>query len=40
MNPDEMKLCAHCERKTGFGLDEAGNWVSECCGWPPVPVGD
>jgi hypothetical protein len=36
--PFEMAFCSRCKDNANFVKDEDGEWVSECCGWPAIPV--
>lgn len=35
--PVEFHFCSHCRDNAAFVKDELEGWVSECCGWPPIP---
>lgn len=36
--PAEYAFCSRCRDNAVFVRDEYGDWVSECCGWPAMPV--
>lgn len=37
--PAEYHFCGRCKEHSGWDWDpDSNDFVSQCCGWPPVPV--